>query len=159
MPSESGFFVKHLIAGLVIHLPLIRVCLIRKQRIKYLCSVKGIKPANPPSLLVSDFRLGGHTSQMTSPHRRGGGKSRRYRRLVTYEHADESRGESPHHHSAVRCRRSHTFSPLHTATSEYQPINGSVRYSLNSSHQRCEFLRPAINAASLAQPSTLRCLS
>ncbi len=98
-------------------------------------------------------------SQMTSPHRRGGGKSRRYRRLVTYEHADESRGESPHHHSAVRCRRSHTFSPLHTATSEYQPINGSVRYSLNSSHQRCEFLRPAINAASFAQPSTLRCLS
>jgi hypothetical protein len=45
----------------------------RKQRIKYLCSVKGIKPANPPSLLISDFRLGGHTSQMTSPHRRGGG--------------------------------------------------------------------------------------
>ena len=66
--------------------------------------MKGIKPANPPpSLLVSDFRLGGHTSQMTSPHRRGGGKSRRYRRLVTYEQADESREESPHHHSAVRC--------------------------------------------------------
>jgi hypothetical protein len=55
--------------------------------------VKGIKLANPPpSLLVSDFRLGGHTSKITSPHRRGGGKSRRYRRLVTYEQADESRG-------------------------------------------------------------------